>query len=207
MFLRINENNPQASQIEKVVSCLKNGGIIIYPTDTVYGLGCDINNSRAIERVCKLKKMDPEKANLSFMCHDLSHLSDFAKPISTSTFKLLKKALPGPFTFILEANGNVPKLFRNNKKTVGIRVPKNQICLDIIKALGHPLLSTSAYDISDEGHEYYTDPEELHEKYGKIVDMVIAGGYGGLEPSTVVDCTGDDPLIIRQGAGNLDEYL
>lgn len=207
MFLRINENNPQPSQIEKVVTCLKNGGIIIYPTDTVYGLGCDINNTRAIERICKLKKIDPAKANLSFMCHDLSHLSDFAKPISTATYKLLKKALPGPFTFILEANGNVPKLFRNNKKTVGIRVPKNEICLSIIKQLGHPLLSTSAYDISEETHEYYTDPEELHEKYGKIVDMVIAGGYGGLEPSTVVDCTGDEPLIIRQGAGNLDEFL
>jgi tRNA threonylcarbamoyl adenosine modification protein (Sua5/YciO/YrdC/YwlC family) len=206
MLLRINPDRPNFDEIAQVVTCLRDGGIVIYPTDTVYGLGCDITRQRAVERICKLKGIQPEKANFSFICSDLSHLSDFTKPVSTQTYKLMKKALPGPFTFILEASNAVPKLFRSNKKTVGIRVPDNQICLEIVKQLGSPIMSTSIHD-SDALVDYTTDPEEIYANYKDKVDIVIAGGYGNNEPSTVVDCTGSQPQIIRQGLGDLEQYL
>ncbi len=203
MLLRINADKPNFEEIAKVVECLKNGGVVIYPTDTVYGIGCDIYKQRAVERVCKIKNINPEKANFSFICSDLSHLSDFTKPIATSTYKLMKKALPGPFTFILEANNNVPKLFKSTKKTVGIRVPDNKICHEIVNMLGNPIMSTSVHD-DDEIIEYTTDPELIHERYKDIVDIVISGGYGHTEASTVVDCSDDEITILRQGLGVLD---
>ena len=206
MLLRINPEKPNYDEIAKVVECLRNGGVVIYPTDTVYGIGCDINKQRAVERVCKIKGIDPEKANFSFICSDLSHLSDFTKPISTSVYKVMKKALPGPFTFILEANNNVPKLFRSKKKTVGIRIPKNNICFEIVKQLGNPIMSTSVHD-DDELIEYTTDPELIHDKYKDLVDIVIAGGYGNNQASTVVDCSEGEFDILRQGLGVLEEYL
>jgi tRNA threonylcarbamoyl adenosine modification protein (Sua5/YciO/YrdC/YwlC family) len=206
LLLRINPEKPNYDEIAKVVECLRNGGVVIYPTDTVYGIGCDINKQRAVERVCKLKGIDPEKANFSFICSDLSHLSDFTKPISTSVYKVMKKALPGPFTFILEANNNVPKLFRSKKKTVGIRIPKNNICLEIVKQLGNPIMSTSVHD-DDELIDYTTDPELIHDKYKDLVDIVIAGGYGNNEASTVVDCSEGEFDILRQGLGVLEEFL
>ena len=206
MLLRINPSKPNYDEIAQVVNCLRDGGVVIYPTDTVYGIGCDINKLRAVERVCKIKGIDPEKANFSFICSDLSHLSDFTKQINTTTYKVMKKALPGPFTFILEANNNVPKLFRSKKKTVGIRIPDNTICLEIVKQLGNPIMSTSVHD-DDELIEYTTDPELIHEKYKDIVDIVIAGGYGNFEASTVIDCTDGDFTVLRQGIGLLEEYL
>lgn len=206
MLLRINPEKPNYDEIAKVVECLRNGGVVIYPTDTIYGIGCDINKQRAVERVCKIKGIDPEKANFSFICSDLSHLSDFTKPISTAVYKVMKKALPGSFTFILEANNNVPKLFRSKKKTVGIRIPKNNICLEIVKQLGNPIMSTSVHD-DDELIEYTTDPELIHDKYKDLVDIVIAGGYGNNQASTVVDCSEGEFDILRQGLGVLEEYL
>jgi len=206
LLLRINPDRPNYDEIAQVVTCLRDGGVVIYPTDTVYGIGCDINRQRAVERVCKLKGIQPEKAHLSFICSDLSHLSDYTKPVGTATYKLMKKALPGPFTFILEANNSVPKLFRNNKKTVGIRIPANNICIEIVKQLGSPILSTSVHD-DDEVIEYTTDPQLIYEKYKDLVDIVIAGGFGNNEASTVVDCTGGEPLILRQGLGQLDDFL
>lgn len=206
MLLRINPDKPNYDEIAQVVTCLRDGGIIIYPTDTVYGLGCDIHKQRAVERVCKIKGIDPEKANFSFICSDLSHLSDFTKPISTHTYKIMKKALPGPFTFILAANNNVPKLFSSKKKTVGIRIPDNNICLEIVQQLGNPIMSTSVHD-EDALIDYTTDPELIHEKYKDLVDIVIAGGYGNNEASTVVDCTHDEYTVLRQGLGVLEEYM
>ena len=206
MLLRINPDKPNYGEIAQVVTCLQDGGVVIYPTDTVYGIGCDINKQRAVERVCKIKGIDPEKANFSFVCYDLSHLSDFTKPIDTGTYKLMKKALPGPFTFILDANNNVPKLFRSKKKTVGIRIPDNAICLEIVKQLGNPIMSTSVHD-DDEIIEYTTDPELIHEKYKDIVDIVIAGGYGYNEASTVVDCTDNEFTVLRQGLGILEDFM
>ncbi len=206
MLLRINPDKPNFEEIAEVVTCLRDGGVVIYPTDTVYSIGCDINKQRAVERVCKIKGIDPDKANFSFICSDLSHLSDFTKPINTSTYKLMKKALPGPFTFILEANNNVPKLFKSKKKTVGIRIPNNIICLEIVNQLGNPIMSTSVHD-EDEIIEYTTDPELIHEKYKDIVDIVIAGGYGNNEASTIVDCTENNYTIIRQGLGVLEDFL
>ncbi|MGQ0829997.1 MAG: L-threonylcarbamoyladenylate synthase [Bacteroidota bacterium] len=206
MLLRINPDKPNYDEIAQVVKCLRDGGVVIYPTDTVYGIGCDINKQRAVEKVCKIKGVDPEKANFSFICSDLSHLADFTKPIDTATYKLMKKALPGPFTFILEANNNVPKLFKSKKKTVGIRIPDNTICLEIVKQLGNPIMNTSVHD-DDEIIEYTTDPELIHEKYRDLVDIVIAGGYGNNEVSTVVDCTNGEFNVLRQGMGVLEEYL
>lgn len=206
MLLRINPSKPNYTEIAQVVNCLRDGGIIIYPTDTVYGLGCDIHKQRAVERICKLKGIDCEKANFSFICHDLSHLSDFTRPISTATYKLMKKALPGPFTFVLDGNNNVPKLFKSKKKTVGIRIPDNLICLEIVRQLGNPIMSTSVHD-DDELIDYTTDPELIYEKYKNKVDIVIAGGYGNNEPSTVVDCTTDEFVILRQGLGVLEEFV
>jgi tRNA threonylcarbamoyl adenosine modification protein (Sua5/YciO/YrdC/YwlC family) len=206
MLIKIYPENPNPKAIEQVVEVLKKGGIIIYPTDTVYGLGCDITNHKAIEKICRLRGIKPEKANFSFICSDLRHISDYIKPIDTTTFRVLKKALPGPFTFIFNANGNVPKLLSSNKKTVGIRVPDNDIAREIVLQLGNPILSTSIYD-DDEVIEYSTDPELIHEKYEDTVDIVIDGGYGDNEPSTVVDCTSGDFEIIRQGKGNLETLL
>mgnify|MGYP000674862141 CR=1 FL=1 len=206
MLVKIYPNNPNEKQLEEVVACLRNGGLIIYPTDTVYGLGCDIYQAKAIEKLCKLRNIKPEKANLSFICADLSHLSDFVKPIDNAVYRVLKHALPGPFTFILNANNKVPKLMHSNKKTVGIRVPDNDIARSIVKLLGNPIVSTSIHD-DDEVIEYSTDPELIYEKYKDLVDIVIDGGYGELQASTVVDYTSDEPIILRQGKGDLESYL
>ncbi|MFD0750148.1 L-threonylcarbamoyladenylate synthase [Mucilaginibacter calamicampi] len=206
MLIKIYPENPNEKSIQQVAEVLRKGGIIIYPTDTVYGLGCDITNHRAIEQICKMRNIKPEKANFSFVCYDLSHISDFIKPIDNTTFRVLKKALPGPFTFIFNANNNVPKLLSSNKKTVGIRVPDNNIARCIVKKLGNPILSTSIHD-DDDVIEYSTDPELIYEKYQELVDLVIDGGYGDNIPSTVVDCTSGDFEIIREGKGELDMYL
>ncbi len=201
-FLKIYEDNPNEAAIKKVVEVLKNGGVIIYPTDTVYGLGCDITNTKALERVAKLKGIKLEKANLSFICYNLSHISDYVKQIDTATFKLLKRALPGPYTFILPGNNDLPKVFKN-KKTVGIRVPDNSIIRAIIKELGNPIISTSIHD-EDEIIEYSTDPELIFEKWQNKVDMVIDGGYGDNIPSTIIDLSGNESEVIREGKGSLD---
>ncbi|KQS36705.1 L-threonylcarbamoyladenylate synthase [Pedobacter sp. Leaf194] len=206
MLIKIYPENPNERAIEQVVDVLRKGGIIIYPTDTVYGLGCDITNPKAIEKIARIRGIKPEKANFSFICHDLSHISDFIKPIDNTTFRILKKALPGPFTFIFNANNNVPKLLSSNKKTVGIRVPDNNIARCIVKELGNPILSTSIKD-DDELIEYSTDPELIHEKYEDLVDLVIDGGYGDNEASTVIDCTTGEFEIIREGKGNIEDFL
>jgi tRNA threonylcarbamoyl adenosine modification protein (Sua5/YciO/YrdC/YwlC family) len=206
MLIKIYPDNPNEKVIQQVVDVLKKGGIIIYPTDTVYGMGCDISNSKAIDKICKIRGIKPEKANFSFICYDLSHISDFTRQIDNETFRVIKKALPGPFTFIFNANKNVPKLLSSNKKTVGIRVPNNNIARAIVKMLGNPIISTSIHD-DDEIIEYSTDPELIYEKYEDIVDLVIDGGYGDNEPSTIVDCSEGNFEIIRQGKGNLDLYL
>lgn len=204
MLIRIYDENPNQRDILKVVEVLRNGGVIVYPTDTIYGIGCDITQPKAVERVARLKNLKPEKADFSFICHDLSHISDFSKPISNPVFKMMKKNLPGPFTFIIQANGQVPKMFKNRKKSVGVRVPDNNIIREIVRELGNPVMSTSVRD-EDEILEYTTDPELIEEKFGDLVDLVIDGGYGDNIPSTVVDCTGDVPEIIRQGKGELIE--
>lgn len=206
MLIKIYPENPNEKAINQVVEVLKKGGIIIYPTDTIYGLGCDITNPKAIERICRIRGIKPEKANFSFICHDLSHISDFIKPIDNTTFRVLKKALPGPFTFIFNASNNVPKLLSANKKTVGIRVPDNNIARCIVKELGNPILSTSIKD-DDEVIEYSTDPELIHEKYENLVDLVIDGGFGDNEASTVVDCTEGEFEVIREGKGNIEDFL
>lgn len=206
MLIKIYPENPNPKAIEQVVQVLRRGGLIIYPTDTVYGLGCDITNHRAIEAVARIRNIKPEKANFSFICHDLSNLSDYTKPIDNAIFRVLKKALPGPFTFILNASGNVPKLLSSNKKTVGIRVPDNDIAREIVRQLGNPILSTSIKD-DDDIIEYSTDPELIHEKYENLVDLVIDGGYGGNIASTVVDVTSGDFEVIREGKGELEMYL
>ncbi len=204
MLIKLYEENPNQREIEKVLEVLQGGGIIIYPTDTVYGIGCDITNVKAVEKVANYKNVKVEKSNMSFICSDLSHLSDYAKPISNQVFKLLKRNLPGPFTFILEANSNVPKYFKGKKKTVGIRVPDNNIIREIVRQLGNPILSTSVYD-EDSVIEYTTDPELIHEKFEDFADLVIDGGYGDNIPSTVIDCTSDVPVIVRQGKGIVQE--
>jgi len=201
-FVKIYNDNPNEAALKKVVEVLRNGGIIIYPTDTVYGLGCDITNTKALERVAKLKGIKLEKANLSFICYDLSHISDYVKQIDTSTFKLLKRALPGPYTFILPGNNDLPKVFKN-KKTVGIRVPDNNIIRAIVNTLGNPIISTSIHD-EDEVLEYSTDPELIFEKWQNLVDLVIDGGYGDNMPSTVIDLSGYEPVVVREGKGSLD---
>lgn len=206
MLLKIHSENPESRNLRKVIECLKNGGVIIYPTDTVYGLGCDIYNHDAVERVYKIKGIKPEFANLSFICHDFSHLSDFTRQIDTPIFRVMRKALPGPFTFILKANSNVPKLFKSRKKTVGIRIPDNNICRAIVKELGYPIVSTSIHD-DDRIIDYTTDPELIHEKYKKIVDIVVDGGFGKNIASTVIDCSEGGFNVIRRGLGNIDEYL
>jgi tRNA threonylcarbamoyl adenosine modification protein (Sua5/YciO/YrdC/YwlC family) len=204
MLLKIYPENPNPRDIRQVVEVLQGGGIIIYPTDTVYGLGCDITNARAVEKIARLKDVKVEKSNFSFICCDLSHLSDFSKPVSNQVFKLLKRYLPGPFTFILNANSNVPKYFKGKKKTVGIRIPDNSIITEIVRQLGNPIMSTSIHD-DDDIIEYSTDPELIYEKFREIADLVIDGGYGDNIPSTVIDCTEETPVIIRQGKGVFEE--
>src|SRR5258706_7895416 len=198
MLLRIHPENPQPRYIKTVVDILLMGGVIIYPTDTIYGLGCDIFQQKAIEKICRIKKVDPRKAQLSFICSDLSHLSDYAKQLSTATFRLLKEYLPGPYTFILPASKMVPKILQSKKDTIGLRIPDNNIAKAIVRELGRPILSAS---LPGEMIEDYTDPEIMHENFMNEVDMVIDGGIGGTIPSTVIDCTGDEYVIIRKGAG------
>ncbi|MBF02184.1 MAG: threonylcarbamoyl-AMP synthase [Flavobacterium sp.] len=201
-FIRIYEDKPSEAAIQKVVNVLRDGGLVIYPTDTVYGLGCDITNSRALERIARLKGIKLEKANFSFVCSDLSNISDYIKQIDTATFKILKRALPGPYTFILPGNNELPKEFRK-KKTVGIRVPNNNIALQIVSKLGNPIVSTSIRD-EDEVLEYSTDPELIFEKWQNKVDLVIDGGYGDNVASTIIDLSGYEPEVIREGKGSLD---
>ena len=202
IFIKIYNENPNPKEIDKVVSLLKKGGLIIYPTDTVYGLGCDITNVKALEKIARLKNIKLAKANLSFICNDLSHLSDYIKQIDTPTYKVLKRALPGAYTFILPGNNNLPRAFKN-KKTVGIRIPDNNIIREIVKQLGNPIVSTSIRD-EDDVIEYTTDPELIFEKWQNIVDVVIDGGYGGNQPSTVIDLSKDEIEIVREGKGSLD---
>jgi tRNA threonylcarbamoyl adenosine modification protein (Sua5/YciO/YrdC/YwlC family) len=205
MLLKIHPETPSQRQIEKVVECLRDGGIIIYPTDTVYGLGCDIFKSKAIERIARMKGIKPEKANFSFICHDMSQITDFTKPIDNNVFKLIKRVLPGPYTFILNANSTVPKYIQSRKKTVGIRIPDNNIPLEIVRQLGHPIMTTSIHD-EDDLVEYTTDPELIYEKYRDLVDIVIDGGFGGNLASTVLDCTGTEIEIVREGLGSLNIF-
>ena len=206
MLLRIYPENPNPKEIKKVVDCLKNGGVIIYPTDTVYGIGCDVNNKKAMERVCRIKGIDIKKHNLAFVCYDLSHIATFTKQLATSTYKLMKKTLPGPYTFILEANNSIPKLFKNSKKEIGIRIPNNNIPREIVKELGNPIATTSVKD-KDMLIEYSTDPELIYEYFNKLVDIVIDGGYGEDIASTIVDCTNNNPQIIREGKGDITPFL
>jgi tRNA threonylcarbamoyl adenosine modification protein (Sua5/YciO/YrdC/YwlC family) len=198
MYLHVHPKNPQPRNIATVVDVLKAGGVIIYPTDTIYGLGCDIHQQKAVERICRIKNIDAAKAQLSFVCYDISDLSQYVKPIPTVIYRMLKQYLPGPYTFILPASKEVPKILKSKKDTVGLRIPDNIIARTIVKELGCPVLSAS---LPGEMVEEYTDPEIIYEKFRKLVDLVIDGGPGGMEPSTVVDCTGDEPVVIRQGLG------
>ena len=201
MLIKIYPENPNAKEIDKVVSVLRDGGLVIYPTDTIYAIGCDALNVRAVESICKMKNINPQKSNLSIICYDLSNLSEYAK-VSNAAFKLMRKNLPGAFTFILPTSSELPKIYKNRKE-VGIRVPDNNIVRQIVKELGNPILTTSIHDEDDEILEYATDPELIFEKYERSVDVVIDGGYGGLIPSTIVDCTNDEFDIVRQGKGEL----
>ncbi|NII24656.1 threonylcarbamoyl-AMP synthase [Pseudoflavitalea sp. X16] len=198
MLLHLHPDNPQPRNIQTIVSALSKGGIIIYPTDTIYGLGCDIYQQKAIERICRIKQVNPQKAQLSFICYDLSDLSQYTKSISTPLYRMLKSYLPGPYTFILPASKEVPKILKSKKDTIGIRVPDNNIARAIVKELGHPILSTT---LPGDMVEEYTDPELMYANFEKQVDIVVDGGIGGMVPSTVIDCTGEEPVIIRQGAG------
>lgn len=200
MYIKLYNENPNPREIDKIVDILRDGGLIIYPTDTVYAMGCDALNVRAVEKICKMKGINPEKSNLAIICYDLSNISEYAK-VDNATFKLMKKNLPGAFTFILNTTSSLPKIYKN-KKTVGIRVPDNNIIREIVRVLGNPVLTTSVKD-DDEVIEYTTDPELIYERYENIVDVVIDGGYGGIEGSTIVDCTGNEPEIIRVGKGEL----
>jgi len=202
MLLNIHPDNPDPRKLKQVAECLLDGGLIIYPTDTVYGMGCDFSNNSAIEKLCRIKGIKPNKANFSFICSDLSHISEYAKPFGTNIYKLMRKCLPGAFTFILNATSKVPKMLNNNRKTVGIRVPDNNIALQIVSTLGNPIISTSL-KLNDEINEYPTDPELIYEEFHKLVDIVIDGGAGNTEPSTIIDCTESNPQLVRQGAGEL----
>jgi tRNA threonylcarbamoyl adenosine modification protein (Sua5/YciO/YrdC/YwlC family) len=202
MLIKIYNDNPNHKEIQKAVDILKKGGVIIYPTDTIYGIGCSIDKPKAVQKVAQICGINTNKSNFSFIFYDLSHIADFTKHIPNNIFKLMKRNLPGPFTFILEANVNVPKLFKNKKKTIGIRVPDNNIIRAIVKELGHPILSKSIHD-DDDIIEYTTDPELIYEKYSNTVDAVIDGGYGDNQVSTVVNCIDDEPEIIREGKGEL----
>jgi len=201
LYITMHPQNPNPRDIDRVVAVLQRGGVVIYPTDTVYGIGCDITNVKAVERVIKLKGLKPKDAHFSFICKDLSNIADFAK-VSNPTFKLMKKNLPGPFTFILPGLHRVPDYFLSKRKTVGIRIPNHQIPLELVDRLGNPILTTSLKD-SDEVVEYTSDPELIYENYKNLVDIVIDGGIGGNIPSTIVDCSGDEPVILREGLGEL----
>lgn len=203
MLVKLYEENPNQRQIQQVVDCLRSGGLVVYPTDTVYGLGCDIFNKSALERLYQYKGLKPKnKANFSIVCYDLSHISEYARQLDTSTYKLMKRSLPGAFTFVLPASRQIPKFFINNRKTIGIRVPDNNIAREIVRALGNPIVSTSVHH-KDTILDYITDPELIHEELGSLVDMVVDGGMGGIHPSTVVDCTGSEVEILREGKGEL----
>lgn len=204
MLIKIYPENPNPREISKVVNCLKDGGIIIFPTDTIYGIGCDIHNHKAVERISEIFQLDINKSNFSFIFNDLSHISDYTKPFSNTVFKLMKRTLPGPYTFILEANKNVPKIFHNKKSTVGIRIPENPILSAIVAELGNPILSKSVKDLNDKVAEFVTDPELMYEQYGDNVDIIIDGGYGGLTPSTVINCLGGEFEVVREGLGDVN---
>ena len=198
MLLHLHPENPQPRNVRTIVECIQNGGVIIYPTDTIYGLGCDIFQSKAIDKICRIKNIQPQKAQMSFVCYDLSDLSKYARTISTPVYRVLKSHLPGPYTFILIASREVPKILKSKKDTIGIRVPDNIIARTIVKELGNPILSTS---LPGKMVEEYTDPEIIHENFKDLVDIVIHGGPGGIIPSTVIDFTSDEPIVIREGLG------
>jgi len=211
MLLRLHPDNPQPRNIKTIVECLLDGGVIVYPTDTIYGLGCDIFQHKAIERICQIKNVNPAKARLSFICYDLSDLSQYTKSISTPLYRMLRNYLPGPYTFILPASKQVPRILKSKKDTIGLRVPDKKIALELVKELGHPILSSSLPGVFNDGSsakapqalpvEEYTDPEVIHDKFEHLVDIVVDGGIGGIVPSTVVDCTGEEPEVIRLGLG------
>lgn len=205
-LVKIHPDNPDPKKIRHVTKVLRGGGLVIYPTDTVYGLGCDIFNPTALDRVIKIKGGKKKAANLSFICYDLSHISEYTRSIDTPIFKVMKKALPGPYTFLLSASSKVPKLLNANKKTVGIRVPDHDIPRELVRELGHPIITTSIRD-EDEVLEYSTDPELIYEKYAKLVDVVIDGGYGGNEASTIIDCSDGHPQVVREGKGDTLAFL
>ncbi|MBN1133234.1 MAG: threonylcarbamoyl-AMP synthase [Bacteroidales bacterium] len=202
MKIKIYEENPDPRKIKQIVGLLQEGGVIIYPTDTVYGIGCDIYKARAVERVARIKGIRADKSKFSFICADLSHLSDYARQVNNQTFKLMKFYLPGPYTFILHASHKVPKSIKNNRKTVGIRIPANNIIIEIVRVLGHPILTTSLKE-EDDILEYPTDPDLIYDEYKDLVDIIIDGGYGGITPSTVIDCTRSEPVITRDGLGKV----
>lgn len=206
MLLKIHSNNPDKRKIRQIVNCLKDGGIIIYPTDTVYGFGCDIKNKKAMEKLCRLKGINIKNHNLSFICYDLRHISSFTKHLDTPTYKLMKKTLPGPYTFILKANSSIPKLFKNKKKEIGIRIPDNNIARDIVKELGNPIVTTSV-KTKDMIMKYNTDPDLIYESFKNNVDLIISDGYGGSIPSTIIKCTGNYPEIIREGKGDTSLFF
>ncbi|MGI6718022.1 MAG: L-threonylcarbamoyladenylate synthase [Bacteroidales bacterium] len=201
MLLKLYPENPNPRHIKTIIECLKDGGTIIYPTDTVYGLGCDIYQNKSLDKIAQIKGVPTNKTNFSLICYDLSNISDFTRPVNNDIFKVMKANLPGPFTFILNANSNVPNIFKSKKKTVGIRVPDNNIVREIVNQLGNPIVTTSIKDDDDEIMEYITDPELIYEQFGNVVDIVIDGGFGDIEPSTIIDCTEDTPIITRQGKG------
>jgi tRNA threonylcarbamoyl adenosine modification protein (Sua5/YciO/YrdC/YwlC family) len=203
MIIEIHPANPDTRKIKQVVECLQDGGLVIYPTDTVYSIGCDMMNTKALEKLARLKNVKVEKANFSLICYDLSHITEYSKQLSNPVFKLMKSVLPGPYTFILEAGRNIPKIFSEKKKTIGIRVPDNNIARSIIKELGHPITATSVHD-EDDILEYTTDPFLIHEKWNKLVDIVIDGGPGGLEASTILDCTSNEIVVVREGKGSIE---
>lgn len=204
IFLEIHPQNPEERKIKQVTKIIEDGGLVIYPTDTLYGLGCDITNSKAVERICRIKGIKPKKANFSFICSDLSNISFYTKPFGSSVYKAMRKNLPGPFTFILKASNQVPKMLKNNRKNVGIRVPNSPIVTQLVAGLDNPIMSTSITNIDDDITPYPTDPYEIYETYKNLVDVVIDGGFGGNIPSTVVDCTEDFPNVIRTGLGTLE---
>jgi tRNA threonylcarbamoyl adenosine modification protein (Sua5/YciO/YrdC/YwlC family) len=202
MLLHLHPDNPQARSIKTIIECLTDGGVIVYPTDTIYGLGCDIRHPKAVERICRIKQIDPAKAQLSFICYDLSDLSNYTKTIPTPLYRMLKSFLPGPYTFILPASKLVPAILKSKKNTIGLRIPDNNIARSIIKELGHPILSAS---LPGEMVEEYTDPDLIYANFGKLVDIIVDGGIGGMVPSTIIDCTGDEPVMTRKGLGPWEE--
>ena len=203
MFLKLHSENPNPRYIKMIIECLNDDGVIIFPTDTIYAIGCSVNSSKALDRIARIKGIKKEKANFSFIFHDLSMLSDYTKPISNDVFKMMKRNLPGAFTFIVEANNNVPKLFKNNKKTIGIRIPDQPIITNIVRELGSPIITTSIID-EDEISGFMTDPEEVNDAYSDRVDIIIDGGFGNKEESTIVDCTDNEIVILREGKGVLE---